>query len=148
MKIIARKTIPLSIAEVWRVVSDPEQMPAWNPKCVLVAAASGAPETRSFEVLFQMNHKEKEASGKVVVWRVTEKVTYRYIYQDEFSGTVEESFLLQQLGPAVTRLVHEVDFSRSGLPWWVRILIGYIGRFGKLMGDDPLDGIERRIREA
>ena len=148
MKLVSRKKISLPVTDIWRIVSDPEQMPVWNPKCVLVTAAAGAPETRRFDALFQMNQKEKSAVGEVVCWRVPEQITYRYTYEDQFSGTVEETFKLQQQGAAVTRLVHEVDFSRSGLPWWVRVVIGYIGRFGKLVGEDPLDGIERKVKQV
>jgi len=148
MKLIRRKTIPLPVSDVWRIVSDPEQMPAWNLNCVLVTASPGAPETRQFEALFKMKQKERQAKGQVIHWRMTEEVTYRYSYEDPFPGTVEETFRLQQDGGHVTQLVHEVDFSESGLPWWARLLMVYIGRFGRLVGEDSLNGIERRAKQV
>jgi len=56
-------------------------------------------------------------------------------------GYVDEEFRLIPLA-AATRLMHLVDYTHSGLPWIIAVLMRFIQTFGYSVGKSPLEGIK------
>ena len=61
-------------------------------------------------------------------------------------GYVEETFRLTPL-PDGTRLLHDVDFTYSGLPWLIRWLMQLVNAFGYSVGKSSLEGIRDLAEE-
>lgn len=90
-----------------------------------------------------MSGKQVAAKGEVVEFDQFKTIRFRYQYDEgTMRGSVEESYLIETQGPNRATVRHVVDFKNSGLPLWVRLIIGFLGRFGTKMGREPLDGIE------
>lgn len=133
-----------SVNEIWEILKDPENMPAWNPKC---RDCRGVPENivpgSCFEAIFVLGGKSNNAFCEVADYRPSEKITIR------FSGPafktnrnfVDETFLFIPKSPRRCLVRHEVDFSYSGLPFIIKFLMWFIHMFGFKAGPGPLDGI-------
>jgi len=117
-------------------------MPAWNPKCVK-CDSNGRGEGSTFTAVFEMSGKQVAAKGEVVEFDQFKTIRFRYQYDEgTMQGSVEESYSIKTESPNRVQVRHVVDFKNSGLPLWVRLIIGFLGRFGNKMGREPLDGIE------
>ncbi|QEY32709.1 hypothetical protein EVJ50_11210 [Synechococcus sp. RSCCF101] len=89
----------------------------------------------------EMNRKRSKALAELVHYEKDQLIHFRYHYEESAQiGAVDEIFELRS-GNRGVELVHTVDFDQSTLPWWVKLLIGYLNRFGKAEGEGPLDGI-------
>ena len=149
MKIITRRTFNASPRELWEIIHDPVNMPAWNPKCVWCEINGTGLAGPRFRATYEMSGKRHDAEGEVVASEAEQRIQFRYTYEDAAKlGTVDEVFELYDKGDRRTELVQSVDFTRSALPRWVKWLIGLLGRFGKSQGNGPMDGIEALLPES
>lgn len=146
MKMISSRTFNTSASEVWRIVSEPGNMPAWNPKCVSCDNTGYGGVGSTFNAAFEMRGRRTEARGEVVSLKHEAEIRYRFEYEEAARiGSVDEVFIIKRKGINRCILRHEVNFRRSTLPFWVKLLIGFIGRFGRPVGPDPLAGIDDLI---
>lgn len=123
-------------------------MQVWNPKCIRCEKLDGPDNRGAFLVTYDFNGKQSDARGTVVKMEPNREIRFRYEYEDSARlGVVEESFLIETKGWRQTRLKHTVDFSHSTLPRWVKWFIGIVGRFGKSVGNGPLEEIEKLLPE-
>ena len=132
--------------ELWTVIGDPTAMPAWNERCRRCDSVEGAGLGARFSAQFSMTDKVGDALGEIVEWEERERITYRYAFDDPGLGSIEESYSLHPQSDGRTKLKHVVDFRRSNLPFWVKLLITFIGRFGRTTGPEPLSGIDDLLR--
>ena len=147
MKMVSKHLYQARPEEIWQIIRDPGHMPAWNDKCVSCDSIGAGGEGSEFDSVFEMNGKRSEARGTVVVYRENEEIAFRYSYEDEGGlGTVEESYRIRKRKNGEVELIQTVDFAQSSLPFWVKLLIGFLGRFGRKKGRGPLDGIEDILR--
>lgn len=143
MKLITKRTFKATPPELWEIIHDPANMPAWNPKCVWCEVDGTGTAGPRFLVTYEMRGKQSDAEGEVVASEEQRRIHFRYTYEDAAKlGTVDEVFELKPKGDRQTEVVQIVDFSNSTLPRWVKWLIGFIGRFGKEQGIGPMDGIQ------
>lgn len=135
-----------SPADLWLIVHDPANMPAWNEKCV-ECVSTGIGEGSRFKAVFEMSGKRSEARGEVIEYVLQKRIRYRYEYEDDSKlGSVEELYEISTLGRDQSKLRHEVNFKNATLPFWVKILAAVLGKIGRKMGKGPLDGIEELIQ--
>ena len=148
MKIIESREFSASPAELWVIIGDPAAMPAWNERCQSCDSIQGSGLGARFRARFSMNNKVGEAQGEIVEWEEQKRITYRYGFEndDQGIGTIEESYSLHPKSDGRTKVKHVVDFRRSNLPFWVKLLITFIGRFGRSVGSEPLSGIDELLR--
>ncbi|NDV61943.1 SRPBCC family protein [Puniceicoccales bacterium CK1056] len=142
MKIITKRTFRALPLELWEIIHNPSNMPAWNPKCLTCKDIIQSEPGRKFAVTYKMKGKHTDAVGELISSRKEKLIHFRYFYEDKAKvGTVDEVFEIIPAERGKTLLIHTVDFSKSTLPYWVKLLIGFLGRFGKSMGRGPMDGI-------
>ena len=150
MKLKTSRKLTASAADLWIIVSDPKNMPAWNEKCQVVESVHGSGMGTRFKAQFAMRPDKNPESteGEIIEWKDYERITYRYQFpkNDSQLGSVDETYTIKQISAQQCQLSHVINFKNSGLPRWVKILIGILGRFGKSMGPDPLDGIVALIQ--
>lgn len=146
MKITETQSFDASPAELWSIIHQPGNMPAWNPKCISCESVPSGRIGQRFDVVFEMNGKQLEGLGEIVEWIENKMIRFRYFYEDAGkSGTAEEIFELFENGKRTT-LKHTTDYSGVGIPLWARLLIRFITRFGKAVGPGPLDGIASLLK--
>jgi len=142
MKITERKTYNASASDLWAIIHDPDNLPAWNPKCVTSDSLQNSKTNERFKVTFEMNGKRTEGYGEILEYREDQMIRFRYHYDhSEKPKTADETFELIPKGKK-TKVKHTVDLSGTGLPTWATILILLISRFGRKAGTGPLDGIK------
>lgn len=143
MKIVSKRKFEATASQLWHIVRDPGNMPAWNPKCVACTSLPQARTGERFSATYNWRDRTHVAEGEVLEYREGEYIAYRIYYEHSAKlGSVDESFQLRQLDLRRAELIHTVDFRRSTLPWWVKMIIGLAGRFGQRKGPDPLKNIE------
>jgi uncharacterized protein YndB with AHSA1/START domain len=145
VKIKSKKILDVSVNEVWEILRDPENMPAWNPKCqdCYEVPAEVSAGTR-FRATFELSGKRNKVFCEVMDYKPCERIRIRYsgpAFKSD-SNFVDETFLLNSQGPHHTLIRHEVDFSNSGIPILFRFLMWFISTFGYQVGPSSLDGIK------
>lgn len=149
MKLVSKRRFNVSVESLWEVIREPGNMPAWNHKCVECGCIAEGGVGSRFEVVFQMNNKRKEAEGEVITLKQFEEIRIRYRYkEDNQMGAVDEMFQVSSAGLRKSKLKHVVDFRHSTLPAWVKVLIWFLGVFGRSVGKDPLDGLDDLLVES
>ncbi len=147
MKIKESIKLHVPVTEVWDILKDPGNMPAWNHKCRSCDCNGGVGVGSSFQAMFELGSKGRKAFCEVVEWKPAEKITIRYSGEAFGSkgGYVDETFLLIHKGPRETRVNLVVDFSNSGLPIFFKGLMWFISKFGYKAGRSSLDGIKELV---
>ncbi|MCG8632946.1 MAG: SRPBCC family protein [Desulfobacterales bacterium] len=143
MKIKESTIVNCSVDDIWDILKDPGNMPAWNPKCHTCDAGKTISIGSSFDATFRLGSKEKKTSCRIMDLKPGEKITIRYS-GEAFStgdGFVDETFTLVYQGVRQTKLVLEVDFSQSELPFLIKSIMWFLSRFGQKSGKSSLDGI-------
>ena len=136
-------------AKVWAIISDPSLMPLWNAKCVTCERQEGAlREGSRYKATFRLKGPEQETWCEVRDCAPAQLLKTRYSgHAFRNGGYVEETFRLTPSSDG-TRLLHAVDFSRSGLPWLVRLLMQLVHTFGYSVGKSSLEGIRDLAEET
>jgi|ETNmetMinimDraft_22_1059887.scaffolds.fasta_scaffold00015_8 uncharacterized protein YndB with AHSA1/START domain len=143
MKLISKQDYQASAGEIWQIIRDPGHMPAWNSKCISCSSTGDGGEGSVFEAVFEMKGKRSDTRGTVVDYQENASIAFRYEYEgEEKLGTVVESYQIRERKDGQVELTQTVDFAQSSLPYWVKLLIGFLGRFGRKRGRGPLDGIQ------
>ncbi|MDQ8199309.1 SRPBCC family protein [Pelagicoccus enzymogenes] len=143
MKIVAKRDLKASPQELWAIVAQPGNMPAWNPKCVRASETPTTNAGETFTAVYEMKGQQHEAVGDILRSETNREITFRYNLKDSAgTGTIIETLSFAPKTDSITRVSHSVDFSKSNLPFWVKLLIGLIGRFGRNVGAEPLQGVQ------
>ena len=150
MKVHETIDIAAKPEHVWGFIVDPQRMADWHAKLEEVRRDGTGPVFvgERFGATYIMSkkkqnrgHSETEVvrcdpwSALVLRHRMPEQGPNRY---------VEETF---QLSPradgAETHVEQTVNFSRAGMPLWVRALMWFITRFGESQGEGILEPLKR-----
>ncbi|OUW15630.1 MAG: hypothetical protein CBD18_08520 [Opitutales bacterium TMED158] len=149
MKIVEKRSFDARPEDLWQVVRDPGNLPAWSQKCVECESIRGGGLGSRFNAVFEVRDKRQAARGEVIAHDEGREIVLRFEYEESNGmGSVDESFRIAKRKSGQIELVHTVDFQRSTLPYWVKLLIGFLGRFGRRMGPDQLAEIETCFRET
>lgn len=147
MKLVSSKTFNVPAGDLWVVIHEPANMPAWNSKCLNATSTNGGGLGSKFEATFAMGSTPQETKGEVVAWEYQKKIEFRYSFESdsEKMRSVDETYLIEDLGEGRSELKQVIDLSDAGLPWWARMLMRVVGRLGRSAGPGPLEGIEELL---
>ncbi|MGB0744641.1 MAG: SRPBCC family protein [Opitutales bacterium] len=147
MKLVEKRSYRASPEDIWGILQDPENMPAWNPKCLTVEGIKRQEVGQKFSVCYEMNGKRSNAMGELAEYEKNRRIAFRYHYEAAArTGIVMERFEVTP-GNGMTQVVHTVDFSQSSLPLWLKWLISFFNKFGRKRGAGSLDGIADLLGE-
>lgn len=134
------KVVPSSVDEVWRVISDPERLPAWWPGVTRVEDASAVAWTT---VLTSGKGKAVRADYT----RVTASEPERLVWRQELEATPFERILVEATTSVEltaedgsTRVALELDQKPRG---WARLAPLQFRAAGKRQVEGALEGLER-----
>ncbi|MBN1909069.1 MAG: SRPBCC family protein [Pirellulales bacterium] len=136
---------------VWEVISDPNLMELWNPKCTRSDAGRGPFGVGNrYEAAFRMGRKPEQVAECVIEEYEPERLlTTKYSGGNAFKpeGFVRESYrLVPKRGG--TRVCQTIDFTHSGIPLWAQLFMKIINCVGYSVGKGPLDGIKKLAEQA
>jgi uncharacterized protein YndB with AHSA1/START domain len=135
---------------VWNFVSDPESWHRWNPHVKEVRRHRHGPlvVTEEFAGVFQLSGQPMEHRVEVTRFDPPKSLVMRQRY--EWRGSpceIEVSISVEPL-PSGSRVSTVIDHSRTGIPWPLRLLIWWITRSGRKVGQSPLDALKRLAEQA
>ncbi len=138
-----RIDVNVTTEQVWEVLDDPALMELWNPKCVRCEVDRRQVHVGlCYRASFRMSGPPRETDCEILACRPCELLTTRFFMEAPVPvGHVDETFRLRphQQG---TRIVHEVDFTHSGLPRWLQVFMKVMDLVGRKAGKSSLDGIK------
>lgn len=142
--------ISARLDEVWPFVADPVGHVIWNEKVVDIRRDSDTTVQlgERFEMTYRMSGKDRESEVEVVVCDPPNEVHFRHQYRwkAQFHYAVEK-YRLRQHGEQV-KVTQEIDMSESGIPWFFRVLIWFLSRFGKPVGQTNMERLKEAVEES
>jgi hypothetical protein len=136
-------TIQGTAARIWEILGDPSLMKRWNPKCS-VCEPPRQPIRKGFryKATFRLGRSVQDTTCVVMECVPEQVLRTRFSGKTIKSGCyVEEIFRIIPQG-AETRLIHELDFANSGLPWFFKALMKASHVIGYSEGKSSLEGIK------
>ena len=134
---------------VWPWVQNPENMARWNPKVQKVTAMS-PPYTLGYKygIMYEMNNKVTEFSAEFVEFDPPHRLTIRLstTMMDQ-SFFVEEKYVMEAHNGS-THLTQEVIVHDSSVSIFWSILVWFIMRFGKPVGERYLEKLKALIESG
>jgi len=136
---------------IWAVLCDPGRMSRWNPHCVRCDAGE---DTMNVGLRFKAamrfgSRPERQLDCEVIECEPQRSLTLRF--SGEASGGtdeyVDETYVFQPVDGG-TKVLHETDFSHSGLPWFLKVVMKVIDLVGHKGGPSPLDGLKGLAEES
>jgi hypothetical protein len=144
MKLFDQIYIDASPSSVWQVLGDLNMMELWNPKCVHCQAGKGPFVTGyTYQAIFMLGRgPERKVECMIEEYQQDKLLTIRYsgnIFK--VWGYVTETYLLsaQNRGTDVKQIV---DFTNSGVPFIIRLLMKFIHTAGHSADKSSLKGIK------
>lgn len=130
---------------VWNLVSDPDAWPRWNPHVKQVRRERHGPlvETEQFAGVFQLSGEPTEHSVEITRLNPPRTLVMRQRYEWRRSPCELEVSISVEPMPAGCRVSTVIDYSRTGIPWPLRLLIWWITRSGRKVGSSPSDTLKR-----
>jgi uncharacterized protein YndB with AHSA1/START domain len=145
-----RTHVKATVERIWAILGVPDSMSRWNSHCVRCTA--GGDEMRAglrFQAAMRLGSgPERHVHGEVIACDPDRTLVLR------FSGSafprpgayVDEMYTWQPARGG-TKIWHTVDFSHSGLPWLLKVLLKAMDLVGHKSGRSPLDGLKELAEE-
>ena len=136
-----RTRVKATAGQIWAILRDPRRMSAWNPHCVHCRAGE---DTLRVGLCFQATMRfgggpERQLDCEVIACEPERTLTLRFSGETAV-GTdehMDETYVFQPVEGS-TKVVHEIDFSHSGLPWFLKVVLKAVHFVGQQQGKSPL----------
>jgi uncharacterized protein YndB with AHSA1/START domain len=140
-----RTRVKATAERIWTILCDPGRMSQWNPHCVGCEAGEDALHAglRFKAVMCFGSGPERQLDCEVIACEPQRRLTLRFSGEAS-AGTdeyVDETYVFQPVEGG-TKVLHETDFSHSGLPWFLQGVMKVIGLLGHRKGNSPLGGLK------
>ena len=146
-----RTRVKATAERIWTILCDPSRMSQWNPRCLRCEAEEDTLRVglRFQAVMWFGNGAERQLDGEVIACEPPRSLTLRFSGEAsrDTGQYVEEMYVLQPVEGG-TRILHETDFSHSGLPRFLQGVMKVIGLLGHRKGDSPLGGLKELAEGA
>jgi len=150
MKLRESILIPSSLEQIWAAIADPATWPTWNTKIQSVRRSNRGPVVmgEQFHAVFKLGQRETPSEIEVVASEPPARLELRQHYElGQRARSADIAFLLETTDGGV-RLTQTVDLARAGIPWLLRLLIGWVHRSGRPAGPSSLDRLRALVRSA
>ncbi|NOY43716.1 MAG: hypothetical protein GXP26_18005 [Planctomycetes bacterium] len=142
--------VSASLDEIWPFVADPIGQATWNGKVSDVRRESNQPVRLGewFGVTYRMSGKGRDSEVEVIACDPPREVHFRHHFQWKSRNLqVDERYNLRQQGDQV-EVTQRIDLSRAGIPWFFRLLIWLIGRFGKWSEQSSMEKLKEVVEDS
>ena len=131
--------------QIWAILRDPRLMSQWNSHCVNCDASEG---TMRVGLRFKATMHFGAGPARLLDCEVSacepERILTLRFSGEVAGGTdeyVEETYVFQPVEGG-TKVLHQVDFSHSGLPRFLQVVLKVVHLVGQPQGKSPLDGLK------
>jgi hypothetical protein len=132
-------------SQIGTVLRDPGLMSRWNLHCVRCDAGG---DTMRVGLRFKAtmcfgSGPERQLDCEVIECEPDRILTLRFSSEAllRTGEYVEETYVLQPLDGG-TKVLHQIDFSHSGVPWFLQAVMKGIDLVGHTRGQSPLGGLK------
>lgn len=142
--------IPSPLEHVWAVIADPTTWPNWNPKIQNVRRSNRGPAVmgEQFHAVFKLGQKVTPSEIEVVSSEPPTRLLLRQHFESgQRARSVDIAFHLEITESGV-RLTQTVDLAAAGIPWLLRLIIGWVHRHGRPAGPSSLEELRTLVRSA
>jgi uncharacterized protein YndB with AHSA1/START domain len=146
-----RAHVNATTERIWTVLRDPGGMSQWNPRCVRCEAGE---DTMHAGLRFKATMRfgsgpERQLDCVVIACEPERSLTLRFSGEasPRTNEYVDETYLFQPVDGG-TKALHKIDFSHSGLPWFLKVVMKVIDLVGHKEGQSPLDGLKGLAEES
>jgi uncharacterized protein YndB with AHSA1/START domain len=139
--------IPAPADRVWAAVANPETWLAWNPKIKSVRRANRGSVVAGehFHAVFMLGKRELASNVEIVACEPPTRLELRQHYEfRQRSRFIRVVFDLESTAAGV-RLTQTMDVAGAGIPWPLRLLVGWIHRFGRPVGKSSLEQLRTQL---
>ncbi len=147
MKIREDILIPVRPADIWEAIADPSLWPLWNPKVKSIDRRQVGPMIAGehFKAVFVLSGRESNTDVEVLLNEPPHRVTFRQHY--EFGRRMRSVTLTFELQtrPTGIRFLQTTDLAAAGIPWFFRVLIFFVTRFGRSMGQCQFEKLKELV---
>ena len=137
--------VQATIGQIWAILCDPRRMSEWNPHCVQCEAREDTLRVglRFKATMLFGGGPERQLDCEVIACEPERILTLRFSggASSDTDEHVDETYVVQPVKGG-TEVVHKIDFSHSGLPWFFKALLKVIRLVGRKHGESPLDGLK------
>ncbi len=140
-----RTHVNATAEQIWAILRDPRRMSEWNPHCLRCDAGE---DTMRMGLRFKATMRFGGGPAHQLDCEVIEcepgRVLTLQFSGEASSGTdeyVDETYMLQPVEGGM-KVLHQIDFSHSGLPWFLKALLKVIHLVGQPQGKSPLEGLK------
>ena len=148
MKATDQIDINVTPEQLWPFLIDPVLQAAWNPKIISIDRPHAGPASigETYNMTVRMSNKPPQSSEVHVVDVIeAQRLTFEHRATEAGTGLiVTETFTLTPTGQG-TRVEQTVDMSNMPMPWFVRLLVSLVMKFGKRVGDSQLLGLKKMV---
>lgn len=147
MKIKESIVIDRAIEIVWDHVQDPYYMKKWNPRVKnIIPLPEAFPGIGyKFKAEYEMMGKSDSFNAEIIEYKKPENILIRYKNTTgKFSGIILEQFELKETNKG-TLLTRNIDFSKSGLNLFLRLLLYVLGILGRPIGNKYLSRLKELV---
>ena len=133
--------------QLWPFIIDPVIQAAWNPKIISIDRDMDGPAELGdrFDMLYRMSGKDNLSHVEVTQVVPNERLVFSHrLKLPKADQQAEESFELTPRRGG-TQLTHTINLSNAGIPLPIRILIWFITRLGKDVGQNYLATLKQMI---
>jgi len=135
-----RIRISAPVETVWKVLTDLNRLPEWLPKChaVLIEPGTTPHSGMRFPLERKWRNDTRVSEVTLTEYSPPNVLAWREVMQEARQEvTVKETFRLIRKGDRC-QIRHAIDFSGSGIPLWIQILMKTIHVLGKPAGKTGL----------
>jgi uncharacterized protein YndB with AHSA1/START domain len=145
-----RTHVNATAERIWAILRDPRRMSEWNPHCLRCDAGE---DTMRVGLRFKATMRfgggpERQLDCAVIGCEPERILTLRFSGEAPAGAAeyVDETYMLQPVEGGM-KVLHQIDFSHSGLPWFLKALLKVIHLVGQPQGKSPLEGL-KELAEA
>ena len=136
--------VKASPASIWKILSDPNLMELWNPKCIQSNAGNGPFGVGFvFDALFKFrNSPERTAECMIEEYEPNSLLTIKYsgsAFRRQGYAKETHRLISKRRG---TKICQTIDFTQSEIPVFVQLIMKVISSVGHSVNKGPLDGIK------
>lgn len=142
--------IKSSPENLWAFIEDPERMKSWNPKIQRISSISWGRRAVGYRyrITYAMRNKASEFLAEIIEYRKPEKLVIRLTEGNLPRGSyIEEVYQLSRTAEG-TLVEQTIEINNSGINIFFRMLIAFLYRFGKPIGQKYLEKLKELVETS
>jgi len=149
MRITQSVNVLAGAEDVWPFIADPALQAEWNPQFVSIDRRHSGPAIlgERFAMTRSRDGERQVFDVEVVEVNILTRIVFRHRMIWKNREQIFDEIYDVDVGAGGTRVTQTTDLSRSGLPWWVRLIVWFTVRNDQHVEESYLEKLKRRIEK-